>query len=52
MRLPFTRRPVLGCPTCDGKGEVVVNNFAMTKGKILKSISCPSCIGRGTLRHR
>lgn len=52
MRLPFTRRPAAGCPTCQGKGEVVMNAFVMSKGKQLVSRACPSCSGRGTLRRR
>lgn len=52
MNLPFKRRPALGCPTCQGAGQVVVTNFAMTKGKVLKSHRCPSCLGRGTLKRR
>lgn len=52
MRVPFTRRPALGCPTCDGKGRVIVNNYAMTHGKRLETRNCPSCTGRGKLRHR
>ncbi|MFI7126029.1 hypothetical protein ACIBQ1_10065 [Nonomuraea sp. NPDC050153] len=51
MRLPFTKRPKVGCPKCVG-GKVVVTNFATTKGKVLESRNCPWCTGKGTLRHR
>ncbi|MEV6036069.1 hypothetical protein AB0L65_33280 [Nonomuraea sp. NPDC052116] len=51
MRLPFTKRPKVGCPKCVD-GQVVVTDFAMTKGKVLKARDCPSCSGRGTLKRR
>jgi len=47
----FNRRSV-GCPTCQGSGRVLANDFTMGKGKTLVTKRCHSCTGRGTLRNR
>lgn len=51
VKLPFTGKPALGCPTCSGTGKVVMASFGFG-GKKLVSRKCPSGCRNGTLRRR